>query len=318
MQRIMELTWGDSGRIPLIVGAILLYSAGQLLIVARGGVARPGGMAFFYFISIALVAIVETVRGHSGLALAIVLGTSVGCLSLIQGSVILVAPGSEAPANLRRLWPFVVPATLLVFMAGFAGVLTRAHAGIFLVEGLALLMAWNGRGDPSVDRAISAMEGKSLNLWLLGIAGVVSIGGSLVALWGARQISEPYPMPAADLVVPAILGPILIIPAWVAEISHAHVHKQPAVATTTAVGIVLLNLCLLLPVMVLISVWKGQGPMIYSILSWRVDTVVLLVFGFILLPPALGRWRLGVAEGITLVGLYVVYVLMGIIVSTKT
>jgi Ca2+/Na+ antiporter len=314
----MELTWGDSGRIPLVLGAMLLYSAGQLLIVARGGVAAPGWIAFFYFSSIAVVSIFEAVRGHSGLALAIILGTSVGCLSLIQGSIILVAPGSEASGSLRRVWPFVLPATLLVFMAGLTGGLTRAHAGAFLVEGIALLVAWNGMSDPTQDRAIGVMEGKSVNGWLLGIAGIVAMGGSLLALAGARQISRPYPMPAADLVVPAILGPILIIPAWVAEISQAHVHKQPGVATTTAVGMVLLNLCLLLPVIVLISVWKGEEPMIYSILSWRVDTVVLLVFGFILLPPALGRWRLGVAEGITLVGLYVVYVLMGIIVSSKT
>ena len=40
------------------------------------------------------------------------------------------------------------------------------------------------------------------------------------------------------------------------------------------------------------------------------DSVVLVVLSFALFPVAMGRWRLGQAEGLTLIAAYGVYVLM--------
>jgi hypothetical protein len=214
------------------------------------------------------------------------------------------------------MWPFVMPATLLALMAGVAGTLTWLHAMIFLLEGLALAIAWQGGKDPLLDRAIHTIEGQ-FPVWPMLVLGmIVAIGGALTSLFGAWQMSKPFAFPAADLVVPALLGPILVIPLWAGETAHAHSH-DPASSTTSAVGVVLLNLCFLLPIVILITLWKTGSPMVYSWLSWRVDTVSLLLLGFFLLPPALGRWRLGHAEGITLIGFYLVYLLMGIVVAVK-
>lgn len=40
------------------------------------------------------------------------------------------------------------------------------------------------------------------------------------------------------------------------------------------------------------------------------DSVVLVVLSFALLPAAMGRWKLGFVEGLALIAVYGVYVLM--------
>jgi hypothetical protein len=45
---------------------------------------------------------------------------------------------------------------------------------------------------------------------------------------------------------------------------------------------------------------------------WRGDTVMLSLAGLLILPAALGRWRLGKLEGGALIGLYVVYVALAL------
>ena len=48
----------------------------------------------------------------------------------------------------------------------------------------------------------------------------------------------------------------------------------------------------------------------FPLALWRIDTVLLVVFGFILLPVSTGRWNLGPLEGSVLVIVYAAYVMM--------
>ena len=45
----------------------------------------------------------------------------------------------------------------------------------------------------------------------------------------------------------------------------------------------------------------------YPLTVWRIDTVLVLVLGFALLPLALGRWSLGRTEAGGLIVAYAVY-----------
>jgi hypothetical protein len=51
---------------------------------------------------------------------------------------------------------------------------------------------------------------------------------------------------------------------------------------------------------------KAQ-PMPYPMTVWRIDTVLVLVLGFALIPISLGRWSLGRAEAGGLIAGYVLY-----------
>jgi hypothetical protein len=48
----------------------------------------------------------------------------------------------------------------------------------------------------------------------------------------------------------------------------------------------------------------------YPMAVWRVDTVLMIAVGLLLLPVALGRWSLGRAEGAGLIGAYVIYMIL--------
>lgn len=56
-------------------------------------------------------------------------------------------------------------------------------------------------------------------------------------------------------------------------------------------------------------------PLVYPMAVWRVDTVLLIAIGMLLLPVSLGRWTLGHIEGGALIFVYVVYMTLTAIFS---
>jgi Ca2+/Na+ antiporter len=243
-------------------------------------------------------------------ALAIIFATSVAVLSLMQGTMALVSPRADSPAGPRRLWPFVLPAALLTLLAGFAGGLTRIHAAAFFCEGLVFFFAWpeiNGKKESGAAPAKSAGG----NDFPLAAAGVfIACAGAGAAVFGAVAVMKSLPM-AQGTGMAALLAPLLVWPMLSGGATLAQ-QDRGWVATSAGVGLVLLNLCLLLPI-VIMAHWQIAGkPLAFSILTWRVDNVILILLAFILFPISMGRWRLGRAEGITLLAFYLVYVLMEI------
>jgi hypothetical protein len=98
------------------------------------------------------------------------------------------------------------------------------------------------------------------------------------------------------------------------------------VPVTTQIGVVLLNLCALLPVLILlpylaniapfIAHWAGDSLaprgglptlLLFPSPMWRIDNVVLIVVGILLLPVSSGKWRLGREEGMILLAGYFFY-----------
>src|SRR5271170_6595733 len=114
MSSLFNAVWNNGANAPLAIGAILIFisSRGAAQGLAGGGNA-PGRRAIGHWIPIAVAAILATMLKQGDLAISIIFSTSVASLSLVLGSIVVVAPTSEAPANLRRLWPFILPAAML-------------------------------------------------------------------------------------------------------------------------------------------------------------------------------------------------------------
>ncbi len=131
------------GRWLLLIGAVLLYVSSRAGVDAlSGGRAGPGRRAVGHWIPIAATALVAMAMRRADLAISIVFATSIGCLSLLVGSISILSPDSETPPAFRRLWPFVLPAALLVLLVGFTGQFTCEHALVLLIEGGAIVLAW--------------------------------------------------------------------------------------------------------------------------------------------------------------------------------
>ena len=94
----------------------------------------------------------------------------------------------------------------------------------------------------------------------------------------------------------------------------------------TQVVVVLLNLCALLPLLILIPYLASRFPavgrwagdtlyyheglprlLLFPSPMWRIDNVVLVLMGILLLPVSLGKWTLGKEEGAVLMAGYFFY-----------
>jgi Ca2+/Na+ antiporter len=317
-----------SGRVMMLVGAVLLYVASRAGVEAlAGSEASPGKRAVGHWIPIAAAALAAMWIGRGDIALSIIFATSVGCMSLLLGVICIVTPYSDAPAVYRRVWVFALPAGLLTLLAGFAGHLTWWHAGFLLIEGLVLMLAWR---ELSADGMIEAHHDARAVRWVRRMDFVLclflSMLGAIAGVIGAEHVSATLHSISDLATIVAVLAPLLVLPILTGGAHLAQTNRAGA-AITTGVGVVLLNLCLLLPVIVLMNyplqVVHGQehlvaqlaripevSPVPFSWVTWRVDNVVLVSLSFALVPAALGRWKMGRAEGFTLVGLYAVYVVM--------
>ena len=134
----------------------------------------------------------------------------------------------------------------------------------------------------------------------------------------------------------AILSPILVLPMLTGGAALAKKNRASE-AVTGAIAVVLLNICLLLPVAALLwyvvqgvsgnsfstihlelGAIRNALPLPFGWVTWRVDSVVLVVLSFALFPAAMGRWKLGLSEGLTLIVVYGVYVLMEAAASLRS
>jgi hypothetical protein len=321
-----------SGRVLLLVGAILLYTASRATAGAlAGNEAAPGLRALGHWIPIAAAAIVAVAMKRGDLALSIIFATSVGCLSLLVGSICIVAPNADSPSAYRRFWPFALPAALITLLAGFAGQLSWRQAIVFFVEGGALFFAWKelAANDSALIGEVAAAPSpptpSALRWPILAVCILLSIVGAAGAILGVEHLSQAFPAISDIATVVAILAPLMILPILLSGARLAQTDRGWA-AVTSGVIIVLLNLCLLLPIVILLwypaqnAVGLQLGPALrnlatatplpFSWVTWRVDNVILVLLAFPLFPASLGRWRLGRPEGFTLIALYAVYVLM--------
>jgi Ca2+/Na+ antiporter len=326
------------GHVMLLAGALMLYVASRAgAHTLAGNSVNPGRRALGHWIPIAATAMVAVAFHRADLAVSIIFAASIGCLSLVLGSMCLMRPDADAPAPFQRLWPLAMPAALLTFLIGFTGHFSWVHATILLFEGVAILFAWQ---ELSSSDEIPAIAGEEIvpeidkhsfpHRWRLDLTLVVILSfiGAVGAIIGVQRMSRNMQLVSDMATFIAILGPLLVLPILIAGAGLARKNRAWEV-TTSAVGVVLLNLCLLLPIVILLwyvvgaiqlnsSNWRllsldsiaGAAPMPFGWVTWRVDNVVLLVLAFVLFPPALRRWRLGRAEGIILIALYGVYVLM--------
>lgn len=309
----------------MVAGVTIQYigtRAGLGALASSDGPA-PGRRAIAQWVPIMATALAAVVMGHPEMAVALVFGSSVACLSLVLGMSTYVGPLAEFPPS-RRLWPLVLPPAIFSLLAGFHGSLNWFHAILLLIMGAAFLSLWMeaspanlpGPAAPEPRQRSHAGWGLLLALALAGI-------GAWAAARGAIAAGERSRLITAQLLAGTVLSPLLLLPALGASSMLAQ-REQTGAAVTALTGTVLLNLCLLLPMVILLH--YGLSGLLhvaetratpYPLMVWRVDTVMLVVLGFALVPVAAGRWLPGRLESMLLVLAYAAYLVAETAVSAR-
>jgi Ca2+/Na+ antiporter len=325
---------------PRVLAAILLMlSAGALYFACRMAMraviwpdaSSPGRRALCLWLPVAGTSVAAILTHHPGVAIATIFGTSVAYLSLVLGITTYTGP-LHSDRGRPRVWAFVLAPVLVALLAGLGGVLNALHAAMLLVLGGAILAVWRedvAMGTVSSSGGANQASGHSLNgmLWAqlffaIGLAGVAGTAAVRAAAFAALQT----PLPSEILVALSVLSPMLILPALRTCVTVAE-RGDVQGAVSAIVGTVLLNLCALLPIIILLwyhvsgvslhplaffslAAVEPSGPMqglVYPNGIWRLETIVLLVLGFGLIPVALGRMALGRIESTILALGYVLY-----------
>ena len=319
----------------LIVGVTVLYVATRLALWpgTQDGDISPKRRALAQWMPVLVTTAAALALRQPTVAINLVFGTSVACLSLVLGLSSYVAPLQELPPN-RRVWPLVLPAALLVLLIGFRGNFTWVHAVMLLVMGASFLAVWMERPAANAQLAPAAAAA-SPRSWkgAIVIAIALAILGGWAAVKGAVATGEQSRMITAPLIATAVLSPLMMLPALGSATIAAH-RGQIGNVITSLCGTVQLNLCALLPAVILFDAFGGAvlhlsdatavasaGGALpatpFPLVTWRVDAVVLLLLSFALIPVAFGRWLPERLESMLLIMVYAAYLVAETALSAR-
>jgi Ca2+/Na+ antiporter len=262
---------------------------------------------------------------------------AVAAITLALGVVAFVAPpqNPSGAATSHRAWAFLLPTGLLTLLIGFGGAISLASALILVVEGAAILLVCAGPGTlaaipldlaqnepstiPNIARTARKFAGAQL---LFAFLLAIAAGWGLVQGAGGLALHNPAFRPGVAAAL--ALGPAIVLP-MIPPLATLAEHGRRDEAISTIVGFALINLCVALPLAVVVqqlthgitTTTQPSAPagLPFPILVWRLDTVLLSTIGLLLLPTAIGRWALSRTEGLGLVGVYVIYLFLTLVIS---
>jgi Ca2+/Na+ antiporter len=280
----------------------------------------PARQAIGHAVPIAAMAFGAAATGHAQLAVGVLFSTSVAALTLVAALSML---GASSPAvKSHSAWALVLPAALLAWLAGFAGHLAWIGAIALLLEGIVIAAAWNGAGTetgkPEVEltREVTARRISPLSILQL----ILAIALAAIGVWMTLRVSaylfrQTYFI-TEGLFAAAVVSPILVLPMIGLGVAQAQ-RGQLDIALGAQVGVVLLNICLLLPLTA--GIWwifyRHQGYLIIPLGVWRIDNMALIVLGLFLLCLTMRLWQPGKIQGIILLIAYVVYLGLSLVAA---
>lgn len=266
------------------LGGIGLYIAARFgtraLVGPRGYATASAGMvALGHWVPTAAVAVTAVLLGRPDIGLGVAFATSVAALSLAIGMVTFLVPAEPLPET-RRLWTFLLPASLLPLLGGFSGSLNVLHGVMLAVLGLFVGLVWRAlerepetvgemlnkidahqTTDSADGRAVSPAA-RSQFPWLRATEWALAVALAIVAaeavVRGAIRTDDTSKMFRATLLSAGAISPLLVLPLLAAGTDLAQ-RNRSGEACSACVVMALLNLLVLLPA--LIGIWCYQQAM---------------------------------------------------------
>jgi Ca2+/Na+ antiporter len=312
------------GLLLIAASAIGFYVAARVAVDAITNLEHPSAtrLALGHWFPIAFTALVAVSVGQPGVAVCIAFGTCVASLLLNLGLITATTGDTVGPADSSRAWPLLIPVGLLAFTAGFRAHLNWIHAVILLIQGIMVMTLWSTqypKDDGSPSKPDPQPQDRPSNLspmrWIrLFLALIIAIFAAFVALYGTLRMATEIPLTTPGLIAAVGLSPLLVLP-MIGTGTVLAERGQASTAASSLIAVALLNLCLLLPLLIVATIARNfylklsdaPSQIPFPIATWRVDAVLILVMGALLAPVSMGRWRLGRTEGVFLVIAYAAY-----------
>ena len=307
-------------------GGVALYVAARSAADALGGgqPMRAARLAIGNWMPIVVVAVAAVLVNQPAAAIGVVFATSVASLTLGLGTISIMAGSASSAAEppsqgMKSSWPMILPTALLVFLAGFRGQLTILHAIVLAIQGIIVFTVCR---EAISSASLPASKYRPLRTIQFILAVALAGIGAWCALHAMEQASHASEAASPALLAATFLSPLLLLPLLGSGIDLAQ-RGSAEVAADACVGMMLLNLCVLLPILIVVSYASGHlkfltpvGRLQLPLVVWRVDVVALIVLGLFLLPVGLGRWKLSRMQGLGLIGGYAAYLGLSLLLGT--
>lgn len=313
-----------------LLGSVLTMAAG--LAVESG---RPVWRTIAHGLPILTAAIVATCLGHAEMAIGMIFGTSVASLSAVAGFIALTRPLDALPRRAERLWSFLpVPATL-AFVLGLNGEVGLFDAALLAAQGVLVLAICieplNNAGDPGTPAAATdpAPTPRRTSPLEVVFALLLAALSAWAATRGAENLSQHDIRYSTETLASILLSIALAMP-MISTGMQAASEGRTWNPLTGQIGLVLLNLCVALPLVIVLGAWLNRTPLpsssplwgipslphftwgtvLFPRIVWRIDALAIVILSLVLLPVASGRIRLDRRLAGWLVGGYFAYMLV--------
>jgi len=315
---------------------LLLLGAGGLLVcvlltsrlLIKDNDRSPTRRTIVHWVPIALMCIVCTVLRQPELAIGVIFGTSVAAISSVAGFIAVVAPVGPAPAMAQRVWPFLPVPALLASMIALAGSLGLVEAALLIMQGMLALLIWQTPADPGeAHLPIAAPPRFRIGADLLWTAAELALLAALgiLAAWVATGGATGGDQQSTASALAATLISIVLVMPMISTGAVPALAGQGWVPITAQAGVVLANICVLLPAVILLHGgirWIAHfsqplptsGPiwpaLLFPRLTWRIDSIALVILSLPFVPLASGKLRLDYRVGGCLILAYCVYLML--------
>jgi Ca2+/Na+ antiporter len=342
-----------------------MYIASKALsdAIVGGRTNAPGRLAIAQWLPLAVLALMAVLTNRPAIAMGLIFSSSVACLCLSTGAVALLGLFPAYDRG-RRSWTLLLPAALLVLLAGFQGAVTLFTSAIFIAQGLVVLLIWTDRKTVRAEVAdeTTALQTTALQTTTFEtatfeattlrqdektparrveyrrlqcvLALAVACVGAWLALHGVERVAQGSEFASAGLLTATLLSPLLVLP-MIGSGTEMAQKQQSSAAVDSHMGVVLLNICALLPMAVTASYFRQwfMGWLVPRIhLPWVTDwlfprlfispvpasisTSAPVVVDYHALAFPLGVWRVDVVMLIAL-GLFLLPVALGRWIITR-
>lgn len=243
---------------------------------------RPvsGGIALGHWAPTVAVSMTALLLGRPDLAISVTFAVSVAALLLALGMTVFLVPSEPLPLS-RRVWPFLLPAGLLIVVAGFGSALNLIHALMLAVLGVCVLGVWQSLRDErtAIDQVLSAADDaaaepavkedaplaymgpvpKPMNVaerllhWRT-LQWSLSAGMALLAAWwvvhGTLLAESSSSWMRVGILVAGAISPLLVLPLLAIGTDLAQ-RNRSGEACSACVALALMNLLGLLPMLII-------------------------------------------------------------------
>jgi len=316
-----------------IIGFVFLIKGADIMVDGSSSIAKRFGVSAF-FIGLTVVAfgtsapelvvsVMASIKGSTGIALGNIIGSNISNSLLILGVAALIAPLVVKHATIRKEIPYSLLGVLAVFF--LANDVLIDHSGpsqLSRIDGLVLVLFFTifivytfgiSREKQSIlDKAIGEMEEgpkeyniyTSISMIIAGIAGL-TLGGRWIVN-GAISFAQIFGI-SETLIGLTIVAVGTSLPELAASAVAAHKGKTD-IAVGNVVGSNIFNMLWVLGLASTIHpiAYESELNIDFGVLFFL--TILLLVLIYVGKKNILARW-----EGVTLLGVYVLYIIFLVI-----